>query len=187
MSRCIVVSGLPCSGKSTLAAVLARRYACPLLSKDRYKEQIFDREGIRDRAWSRSVSTLAWGLLLGEAERLIAGGYSCVLEGNFREPQAKAVRKLAASSPVRFIEVQCVASPGVLLQRYRARAVDGSRHPGHVDLEALPGLEAELGLPPADVLADAGSRIVCDTSAGVDAERTVREVALLFDRSVATD
>ena len=169
MTRCIVVSGLPCAGKSTLARSLAERFGCTLLAKDAYKEQLFERFGAGDRRWSARVSLLAWDQLLADAARLLVHGTECVLEGNFRAPQAGVLAALAAIDRARFMEVRCLARPEILLARYLARAIDGSRHPGHVDLEALPELERELSRPPAAALGT-GPVLDCDTSEGLDVE-----------------
>jgi predicted kinase len=146
MTVCIVVSGPPCAGKSTLATRIATRAGWPLLAKDDYKERVFERLGARDREWSRQVSALAWDLLLAECGRLLGAGVDCVVEGNFRAPQRRALGALAPAP--RLVEIRCGARAEVLVARYRARARAGSRHPGHVDLEALPEIERELSAPP---------------------------------------
>jgi len=174
MSRCIVVSGLPCSGKSTLAGALATHYGWPLLAKDDYKERVFRHLGWRDRDWSRRVSLLAWDLLFRDAATLTRHGLDCVLEGNFRAAQGEALRALVPS-PL-FIEVRCMASPQTLRERYRARAVDGSRHPGHVDLEALPEIEREFEASPVANLGLGGPVVDWDTTGGVDGSGLVRRL-----------
>ena len=178
VNRCLLVSGLPCAGNSTLARFVAARYGWPLLSKDDYKERIFGELGASDRAWSRRVSALAWTLLFDEAARHLAAGQTCVLEGNFREPEAAAAR--AFRPLARLLELHCVADPKVLLERYRARAADGTRHPGHVDLEALPELEAELGRAAVSVLLAGPDRLEWDTSGGVDALALVPAIERLL-------
>jgi predicted kinase len=166
MVACIVISGPPCAGKSTLAATVAARRGWPLLAKDDYKVSVFERLGVGDREWSRRVSALAWDLLLAEARRLLAAEIDCVLEGNFREPQRQALAMLPLPAPPRFVEIRCGARPDVLLSRYRARADAGSRHPGHVDLEALPDVEREIGAGTAAGVPLGGAPLVWDTSAG---------------------
>jgi predicted kinase len=174
MSVCIVVSGPPCAGKSTLATAIAARTGWPLLAKDDYKERVFERLGARDREWSGRVSLLAWDLLLAEAGRLLAHGVGCVLEGNFRAPQRQALAAL--SPPPQFVEIRCQARPELLAARYRARAGAGGRHPGHVDLEALPELEREWAVAGASGAALGGALIVWDNSAGFEAATPLREL-----------
>jgi predicted kinase len=182
MAVCIVVSGPPCAGKSTLAATIATRTGWPLLAKDGYKERVFEHLGARDREWSRRVSALAWDLLVAEAGRLLAAGVHCVLEGNLREPQRRALAALPLSPVPRFVEIRCGAQPAVLLTRFRARAGSGGRHPGHVDLEALPELERELAVP-ATAASLGGPLLEWDTSTGFAADELLDALDVLIRAS----
>lgn len=166
MSGCFVISGPPAAGKSTLARWLAAARGWPLLAKDAYKERVFERLGADDRDWSRHVSQLAWDLLFDEAERWLAAGACCVLDGNFRPAEALRLQRLPVP-PARLVEIRCSAAPTVLLQRYRERAASGTRHSGHVDLEALPEIEAELAAASAATgLALGGALLLYDTTDG---------------------
>jgi predicted kinase len=180
MAHCIVVSGPPCAGKSTVAMRLAAHRRWPLLAKDAYKEVVFRHLGWRDRDWSRQVSGLAWKLLLAEARALLTHGIDCILEGNWRAPQARALAELTAIAGTEFVEVHCFAAAAVLLARYRARSLAGTRHPGHVDLEALADVEQDLLAMPCAVLADATRVLSCDTSEGIDATELLDRVDRLL-------
>ena len=48
-SYCILVTGIPASGKSTIAEHLAKELSLPCFSKDAFKEILFDTVGFRSR------------------------------------------------------------------------------------------------------------------------------------------
>jgi hypothetical protein len=51
----LIVSGPPASGKTTIGRPLARALALPFLSKDLFKEILFDSLASSDREWSRRI------------------------------------------------------------------------------------------------------------------------------------
>ena len=174
MPDCLVIGGLPCAGKSTLARTVSARRGWPVLAKDDYKELVFDRLGARDDAWSRQVSVLAWDLLFREAELLLAAGASCVLEGNFRVEHGPRLRRIAervaraaAGRRVRFVEVRCRASGDVLLARFRRRVANAERHPGHDDAAALARIAPELSAAAPVALELDGAVLDYDSTAGL--------------------
>lgn len=170
MPTLLVVSGLPCTGKSTLARRVANDRGWPLLAKDGYKERIFARLGWHDRAYSKRVSLLAWDLLFAAAADLLRSGACCVLEGNFRAAQVPRLRELAALPGVRLVEIACTAAPALVMARLAQRVHGGTRHPGHLDqelraevatevaAEVEQGGTAGLGLDSAVLHYDSGAR-----------------------------
>jgi len=160
----IVVSGLPCSGKSKFAEHLGADLHWPLLCKDGYKELLFDTLGYSDRAWSKRVSAAAYALQFAHAAQLLAGGIDCLLEGNFRWDEHRERFATLLSHPAIVVQVHCRADADVLVERFRLRAHSGSRHPGHVDAESLCEIENELRCAPQLPLPLPGETIACDTS-----------------------
>jgi predicted kinase len=151
----LIVTGPPCTGKTTLARRLATSFALPLMTKDWIKETLFEtlgadcRQSASDRAWSRRLGGASMELLYLYVESQLAAGQSCVVEGNFDTAFATpAFRRMAARYLFLPIQVNCVADPAVLAARFRERARSGERHPGHQDhLPPDPRLDA-----PTDVL-----------------------------------
>ncbi|MCI8615056.1 MAG: hypothetical protein HFJ01_08135, partial [Lachnospiraceae bacterium] len=47
---CILVTGIPAAGKSTMAQILSERMKLPVISKDTIKELLFDNAGFQSRA-----------------------------------------------------------------------------------------------------------------------------------------
>lgn len=121
----VFVSGAPGTGKTTVAAELARQLQVPMLSLDVIKEALGDSLGLGDQRWSDHVGDAAAEALF----RLAASFPSVVAEGWWRrERRERAMREFAG-----WVEVFCRCDPEVAAQRMRARAAD-ARHPIHRDV-----------------------------------------------------
>ena len=137
----ILVTGLPATGKSTLAAILAERLKLPQYGKDQFKEILFDTLGIGDRPWSRRLGVASIVLLFRVIEAELAAGKSCIVESNFN-PELDSARllTLCGKYDIHVVQVVCNTNSHVLLERFRARP----RHPGHLDHVVAAELEAQL-------------------------------------------
>jgi predicted kinase len=121
----VVVSGIPGSGKTTLAIRLAEELHLPLLSKDTIKESLFDVLGTGDLAWSQTLGRASHVIMY----RLARYAPSAVLESHFwrgkAEPELEALGRVGA-------QVWCRCPVEVAAERYRTRAISSERHPGHL-------------------------------------------------------
>jgi predicted kinase len=184
-TRVIVITGLPSSGKSTAAERLAELVGMPLIAKDALKERLFDTLGTRDREWSRQLSRAAYALMFAHAYELARCKQGFILEGNFRWAEhAPSFQRLQAS-PAEFVQVNCCASPDVLVARFRQRALAGARHPGHVDMQSFDEVATELWSTKQGPLALDGPVVICDTTDDWQAaiERACAEVQKLVART----
>ncbi len=141
----VIITGLPCSGKSTIAGRIGVEFGLPVVSKDGIKERLFDSLGWKDRAWSRRLSAASYELLFYVAELELASGRSLALEANFdaarHTPRFTALQQ---AYPCRTFQVLCKAQGEILVERFQQRAEAGRRHPGHVDREAFEELRPQL-------------------------------------------
>jgi predicted kinase len=141
----LIITGPPASGKSTLGRQLAHRLGLALLSKDLFKEVLFDELGWSDREWSRRLGSASMALLFRSALALLQARQSVALEANFYpEWDTEHLRWLSEKSECRFVQVVCTASTRTLVERYRRRTLTGERHPGHTQSEALDETLARL-------------------------------------------
>jgi predicted kinase len=130
----ILVTGLPCTGKTSLARQIAARLGVPLIYKDGIKEILFDHLGRSNRAWSKTLSSVTYQVMLHLIQALLTAGTSLVVEANFTaEIWNPQLRKVADRCDFKTFEVLCITNGLVLLDRFRARGIIGTRHPGHLD------------------------------------------------------
>ena len=155
----ILITGLPGTGKSTLARTLARHYAMPLICKDAIKEPLFDTFGAPDREDSRRLSNASFAVMFSVLRDCVAAGADVILEGNFRPGEhERPLNEISAG----IAQVFCSVTEPVRLARLKARASDPSRHPGHRDAEFVVSYTQSA----TGFLAISGERFTFDTDAG---------------------
>lgn len=145
--RLLIVTGLPATGKSTLATELAARYRLPLLAKDIFKESLLGAAGAVDAARSRKLSDISFDMLFAQLGQLAGGRMDAVLEGNFRAGQHEAV--FSTLTAARIVQILCRVDEEERRRRIAARVGDPARHPGHGDAHATrdAGNDSFLELP----------------------------------------
>jgi predicted kinase len=130
----VIVSGLPCTGKTTLGLRLASDFQLPFVNKDGIKELLFDRLGWKDRAWSKKLGLASYDLLYYFVEQMLQAGRSSIVESNFKgDVDTPKFLSLKLKYPYLPFQIVCQTAGQVLVERFRRRSESGIRHPGHVD------------------------------------------------------
>ncbi|HEY8601239.1 MAG TPA: AAA family ATPase [Thermomicrobiales bacterium] len=80
----LIITGPPASGKTMLARRLDHDLQLPLLSRDAFKEQLFDTLGSGDRERSKELGAASDAILWLALENDLAAGVASVVESNFR-------------------------------------------------------------------------------------------------------
>lgn len=123
----IVVSGLPGSGKTTLALRLGAALSLPVIDKDAILDRLLEREGAVDEFSRQRLSRKSD--VFFEAAAIASGG--AILVSHWRVPGMRR----DSGTPTDWladwdlVNVHCVCSPEIAAARYLAR----TRHPGHLD------------------------------------------------------
>jgi len=121
----VVVTGIPASGKTTLATALGIQLGWPLISKDVVKEALFDALGTGDLDWSQRLGRAGHVVMYS----LAATFPRVILEAHFRrgfaEPELQALNR-------RIVQIYCRCPVDVAAERYRRRIDDPDRHAGHL-------------------------------------------------------
>jgi hypothetical protein len=161
VARFIIISGLPGSGKTTLARNLAPALSLPVIDKDQILERLFESKGVGDATWRRALSRES-DLIL---EREATGSDGAILVSFWRVPGMTAESGTPTgwlkSISGTVVNVHCVCDPELAAERFLQR----KRHPGHLDSrtsyrELLATFRNLSRLPPLGI----GPRIEVDTS-----------------------
>ena len=135
---CILVAGMPASGKSTVAEKIAEALEIPMLSKDAIKEVLFDDLGFHSRAEKVQLGTAAMHILYYAAAQLMKAGKPFILENNFEDASIPGIMALLETHHYTAVTVRLTGDPEVIYRRFAARDLSDTRHRGHVVNDRYP-------------------------------------------------
>lgn len=166
----LLVSGMPASGKSTLAEQLARELQVPFFTKDGIKELLFDAEDVEmsqmDEETSERLGAQAMTVLYDIAQRILDANGSLLLEANFRAQLARTqIEPFLSQAIVR--QVACHVPVEQVVQRFEERQSGHERHPVHAEVDDTQHLAEDLERKDYGPIPDLPTLLV-DTSDGFD-------------------
>lgn len=135
---CILVAGMPVSGKSTIAVRISESLGIPMLSKDSIKEVLFDDLGFHSRAEKVQLGTAAMHILYYAAAQLMKVGKPFILENNFEDASIPGIMALLETHHYTAVTVRLTGDPEVIYRRFAARDLSDTRHRGHVVNDCYP-------------------------------------------------
>lgn len=171
----LVVTGPPCSGKSSITRLLSKNLRLLLLEKDWFKEILFDEIGT-DQPTASLFSQTSFAIMFGIAEKMLQTGQSVVIEGNFSSPQAKIITSWQDHHDFRLAQIFCTADWETLWHRHQRRARYQDRHAGHRDKGDCEQFNAWTIEPNHEPLPIPGKLIEVNTSERVDIKEITRQV-----------
>jgi predicted kinase len=118
----IVFAGPACTGKSTLAAEIARRHGLPHLSMDATRQRLMPHA-----SHTRADREVAYRGMLFAAELLLNAGSGAVLDAPYGHPEDRAELARIASGRCKLVE--CRVSEEVAVERLRARGIPDPSRP----------------------------------------------------------
>jgi len=125
----VVFSGVPGSGKSTVARKLAPRLSLPVLDKDDFLDELFKERGAGDAAWRSALSREADARFVRTAWELPG---ACLVSWwrNYKVSETTGTPvEWLSNLRAPLVEVHCRCRVETAVDRFLAR----ERHPGHLD------------------------------------------------------
>ncbi|WP_302416392.1 AAA family ATPase [Blautia marasmi] len=145
---CILVSGIPASGKTVLAEYLSASLHIPVVSKDKIKEILFDTIGFRSRTEKVALGTGAMETMYYFAGQMMRIGQPFLLENNFENVSRPGIQSLLEKYGYQAVTVRLTGDYNVLFNRMIERNNSPDRHKGHIvnDYYQKPEIKLETNL-----------------------------------------
>ncbi len=189
---CILVTGIPASGKSTIAKYLSEYFRIPVISKDEIKEQMYDTVGFRSREEKVNLGIASMNIMYYMAEQLMKCGQPFILENNFENVSKEGLAAILERYSYQAITVTLTGDYRIIYQRFLKRNSSPDRHRGHVVNDCYPEKAKNTKIPPIsyedfvagiidrgmDSFAANGPHIILDTTdfAQIDKDRLLQEI-----------
>ena len=135
---CILVTGIPAAGKSTMAEFLAEYLGLPVISKDKIRELLYDTIGFSSREEKVMLGLAGMNIMYYMAEQLMKRGQSFILENNFENVSKEGLVAILEKYSYKAITVTLTGDYEKIYQRFLKRNDSPDRHRGHVVNDCYP-------------------------------------------------
>jgi CRP-like cAMP-binding protein len=180
--RFVVVSGLPGSGKTTIARALAPLLRLPVIDKDEILERLFESKGIGDAAWRRQLSREADAILQSEASASAGAIVSSFWHVAGMPPDSGTPTDWVAALSPTIVQVHCECPPDMAAERFMRR----TRHAGHLDAtKTAADVLASIQELAGRTLLPIGACVRIDTTGPVVAKAVCRDIEAALERLCA--
>lgn len=135
---CILVTGIPAAGKSTMAAFLAEHLGLPVISKDKIKEIMYDDIGFCSRQEKVKLGIAGMNIMYYMAEQLMKSNQPFILENNFEKISKEPLIEIFERYSYTAITVTLIGNYSKVYERFVERNNSPDRHRGHVVNDCYP-------------------------------------------------
>lgn len=171
--RFVIVSGLPGSGKTTVARALAPLMNLPVVDKDEILERLFESRGIGDFGWRRALSREADVILHADVSASVGAIVSSFWHVPGMPTDSGTPTDWLDSLSGVIVNVHCECPPAVAADRFLRR----TRHAGHLDgTRSAADVHASIDALAALGSLGIGEPVLVDTTLPIDGVALLRDV-----------
>lgn len=145
---CILITGIPASGKSSMADFLTEKLRLPVISKDRIKELMYDVIGFQSREEKVKLGVAGMNIMYYMAEQLMRSRQPFILENNFENISRDGLLDILEKYSYKAITITLTGDYEKIYQRFLERNDSPERHRGHVVNDRYPELKRNNGMQP---------------------------------------
>lgn len=138
---CLLVTGLPAAGKSTLAGVLGEKMNLPVISKDAIKERLFDSVGFQSRDEKVKLGIASMEIMYYLASQLMEVKQPFILENNFETSSKDALISILKKYGYSALTITLTGDYKTIYKRFLERNINPDRHRGHIVNDCYPEKE----------------------------------------------
>lgn len=135
---CILVTGIPAAGKSTMASHLAEYFGLPVISKDKIKELMYDDIGFQSREEKVKLGIASMNIMYYMAAQLMKNNQPFILENNFEKISKEPLLEILEKYSYTAITVTLTGNYSQIYKRFVERNNSPDRHRGHVVNDSYP-------------------------------------------------
>jgi len=130
----VIISGFPCTGKTTIAKKISNELNLPYICRDSIKGLLFNTLGIKDREWSKNLGISSYKIMYYVIESLLSQKISLIIESNFKwEYDRKKFLEYKDKYDFTPFEILCKTDEKSLIKRFKKCLNSKKKHPAHVD------------------------------------------------------
>lgn len=136
----IIITGIPCTGKTTLSKILQKQLNINVVSKDGIKEILFDKYGFTNLKEKNDLNLKSFEELLKCCFHLIEENENFIVENDFFEEEQIKFKSLFENKSYTIISILLDGDENVIYERMleRDQNKNSGRHLGHISYESYP-------------------------------------------------
>lgn len=169
----IIVTGLPASGKTTVARQLGERLQWPVIDKDSLLEQLFEEHPVKTPADRKRLSRVADDHFIEQASKSDVAVLVSHWKPNRGPQDTGTPTDWIPDAFSELVEVHCHCPPHVAAKRF----VERSRHPSHLDsLRTAQDVQWQMLALAGGYPLDAGIAITVNTEASYNFGQLIEQI-----------